>query len=57
MSLGVDLRFQKLKQGPIDHSLYLLPTDPDVEFSATSPAPCLPVYCLASCHGGSGLNL
>ena len=30
--------------------LFLLPVDSDIELSATSPAPCLPVCLLNSCH-------
>ena len=37
---GWTLRFQKLKPGPM--ALFLMPMDPDIELSATSPAPCLP---------------
>ena len=33
--------------------LFLLPEDPDVELSATSPAPCLPIYY----HDDDPLNL
>lgn len=29
------LRFQKLKSGPVAHSFFLLPVDPDVKSSAT----------------------
>ena len=32
----------------VAHSLLLLPLDPDVELSAPSPVPCLPVCCYAS---------
>lgn len=39
------LRFQKFKPGPVAHSFFLGPANPDIELSATSPAPCLPV-----CH-------
>lgn len=38
-------------------SLFLLPIDPDVKFSATSPAQCLPTYHHVSCHDDNGLNL
>lgn len=33
----------------------LLPIDQDVEFSTTSPVPCLPACCLASFHDDNGL--
>jgi hypothetical protein len=54
---GWTLRFQTLKQSLVAHFLFLLPTDPDVELSATSPAPCSPACCYASCHDSNGLNL
>ena len=51
MSLEVALGFQILKSGPV--SLFVLPVDPDVELSVTSPAPCLP-----ACHNAdNGLTL
>lgn len=31
--------------------LFLLPDDPDVELSASFPAPCLPTCCHVSFHG------
>jgi hypothetical protein len=34
-----------------------LSVDPDVELSASPPAPCLPACCLASCHDDNELNL
>ena len=37
--------------------LLLMPADPDVELSTTSPAPCLPVCCHASHCADNGLNL
>ena len=37
--------------------LFLLPDHLDVELSATSPAPCLPVGCHTSPHNNDGLNL
>jgi hypothetical protein len=45
-SLGWALRFQKLKLGLVAHCLFLLPEDPDVELSATSPGPCLAAWFL-----------
>jgi hypothetical protein len=56
MSLGMGFGFQKLHSKP-RVSLFLLLMDLDVEFSATSPAPCLPVCHNASCHDNNGLNL
>ena len=52
------LGFQKLKPG-IVHSaiLFLLSANPDVELSATSPVPCLPVCSYASHHDENELNL
>ena len=38
------LRFQKLKQGPVAHFLFLRPANPDAELSVTSPAPCLSAH-------------
>ena len=54
---GWTLRFQTLKQSLVAHFLFLLPTDPDVELSASSLAPTLPAYCHASHHGDNELNL
>jgi hypothetical protein len=34
--------------------IFLLPDDLDVELSAASPAPCLPVHHHAFCHGDNG---
>ena len=42
-----------LKPGPVSLSLFLLPSNPDVELSATALAPSLP----ACCHDSNGLNL
>lgn len=53
---GWTLSFKMFKTGPVSHS-FLLSTDPDVEFSATSPGPCLPVCCHDSYHDNIGLNL
>ena len=44
------LRFQKLK------AVFPMPVDPDVELSATSPAPCLPTYHHAPHHDNNGLS-
>jgi hypothetical protein len=44
-----------LKPGPV--SLFLLPADPDVELSASSPALCLSAYCNASHHEENRLSL
>jgi hypothetical protein len=38
-------------------SVFLLPVDPDVELSATSPAPCLPACQHVSCLADIGLKL
>lgn len=51
------LRALKLKPGPVAHLPFLLPDDPDVELSSTSPALCLPVGHHAFCHDENGLNL
>ena len=37
------LRLQVLRPGPVALSLFMLPADPGVGLSATSPALCLPV--------------
>jgi hypothetical protein len=37
-------------------TLFLLPANPDVELSATSPASCLPACHHASCYDDNGLN-
>jgi hypothetical protein len=54
---GWALSSQNLKPGPVAHLFFLLPAHPDVEVSATSLAPCLPVCCHASCQDNNGLNL
>ena len=46
MSLGMDVAVSNAQA--IQVSLFLLPTDPDVELSASSPAPCLSVCFCAS---------
>lgn len=38
-------------------SLFLLPADPNVELSVTSPALCLSVYHHAHCHDDNEQNL
>jgi hypothetical protein len=38
-------------------SLILLPVDAHIKLSATSRAPCLPVFCHASQNDNNGLNL
>lgn len=38
-------------------SLFLVPVDPDVEFSATPPLSCLPAFCHGSCYDENELNL
>jgi hypothetical protein len=48
------LKFQKPKSGPVAFS-FILPIDPDVELSATSPTPCLPL-CSHPHHDDNGLN-
>ena len=42
MSGGVGFEVSEAQARPSAHFLFLLPTDPDVELSAPSPAPCLP---------------
>lgn len=41
----------------VAHILLLLPADPGVELSASSPASCLPVHCHASHQDDNGLTL
>jgi hypothetical protein len=50
------LRFQRPKPNPVALSLFLLTADLNVELSATSPAPCLPVFHHASRHDDNRLN-
>jgi hypothetical protein len=38
-------------------SLFLLPTNPEVEPSALTSSSCLPAYRHASCHDNKGLDL
>ena len=54
---GWALRSQKLKPGPVAHLFFLLPSHLDVELSATSLAPCLPLWHHASRHDNNGLDL
>lgn len=51
------LRSQKLKQGLVFHSHFLVPTDPGIQLSGPAPAPYLPAHCYASCHDDNRLNL
>ena len=55
--LEVGLRSQKFKAGLVTHSLFLLPSDPDVELSALSLTPGLPAYCHVSHHDNNRANL
>lgn len=57
LEVGATLKFQKLKPDVAASCLFLLPLDPNVELSATSPVPCLPVYHHAFYQDGNGLNL
>ena len=52
---GWALGFQKPTAGPV--LLSQLPAHPYVELSVTSPVPCLPSCCHASCCDGNGLHL
>ena len=54
---GRALRFHKLLPGLVAHSPFLLPAYSDVELSAPSPTPPLPVCLHASHHDANGLNL
>jgi hypothetical protein len=55
MSLWVSFEASEAQARPQCHSLFLLSADPNIELSATSPVPCLPVCHCASCHNDSGL--
>ena len=61
MSLGVGFEVAEAQVRP--SGLLCLPAacaepvDPDVELSATSPAPSLPAWRRVSCHDDNGLNL
>jgi hypothetical protein len=54
--LEVDFEVSKAQARP-SVSLFLLPTDPDVELSATSPTSCVPACHHVSHHNDNGLNL
>jgi hypothetical protein len=56
MSLGGGFCGFKCSSQAHGHSLFLLPTDCDVELSAP-PAPCLPESCPVSCYDNNALNL
>ena len=53
--LGVGLKVSKAQARP-SGLFFPLPADPDVEFSATSPAPCLLVHCQVPHHDDNGLH-
>ena len=44
VSLGVDFGISKAQASP-NGSFFLLPLNPDAEFSAASPAPCVTTAC------------
>ena len=50
--MSLTLGFQKPKPAPA--SLFLMPTDLDIEFSSTSPTLCLPTCHHASYHDDNG---
>ena len=56
LSLGVGFEVSDVHARP-NVSLILLLVEPEVELSATSPAPCLPACHHASLPGNNGLNL
>ena len=56
MSLEMGLGVSSAQARP-SGTLFLLPAHLDVELSATSPAPCLLVFCHASNHDDNGRNL
>jgi hypothetical protein len=47
---GMGFEGSEAQAGLMTHSLLLLPANPDVELSATSPAPCLSTCWHASCY-------
>jgi hypothetical protein len=58
MSLwGRALRSDTQATPSVVNSLFLMPSDEDVEFSAPSPALSLPPCHHVSCHNDDGLNL
>jgi len=56
VSLGMGFEVSDVSIQVQCHYLFLLPLDPDVEPSTTSPAPCLPVSHHASRHDDSALK-
>lgn len=54
---GGVLKFQISRLAPESHSFFLLPSDPNVEFSVGSPAPGLLVCYRVSHRDDNGLNL
>ena len=54
---GVDFKVMYAQAMPSVSVHFLLFMDPDVEFSAASPAPHLPECHHASCRDANGLNL
>lgn len=57
VSLGTGFEVSEIKPGPVSLSPFQLPSDLDVELSAISSAPCLPICSHASHHDDKGLNL
>ena len=57
VSLGMGFDVSEAQVRPSVHCLFLMPANPDVEPSATSPAPCLNVCCHASHDDDNGLKL
>ena len=57
MPLWVGFDVSKTQARPsVSLFLFLLLVNPDIEYSAPSPALCLPKCCHASCYDDSGLN-
>lgn len=57
MSLRMDFEVSNVQPDPVSPSQFLLPADPDVELSITSPVQCLPVFAMLSCHADKEVNL
>jgi hypothetical protein len=57
-SVPLGVAFQVVRApSPASGCLFLMPVDPDIEFSAPSPAPHLLACLHAPCHDDSGQNL
>ena len=57
VSLGLVSEVLDTQDRSMSLGLFVLHADSDIEFSATSPALCLPAYCHVFCYKDNGLNL